>query len=266
MEKQKMKRIFFFCTFVLFALTACQTVTKREFGQYKGQIESITSPIVLQYGPFPESTMVDSTEMYLIADDHKELIDSSVERSTISSHRRGSNIIMNVKITEPEMTIKLICTDYGVIKDLEMGTLDFNLSASENKIIKETITNFIKSIVVEYPEKGVIDGDKINMSCDFASLFRSIDPDIDNITVSSSVTVTGTTQHNNRQAIIMDSFINLKISSVELQFSGSGYGYYLVDIATGVPIYSEYLVDFHIPIEGDTITFQMVDTMELDLK
>jgi len=74
------------------------------------------------------------------------------------------------------------------------------------------------------------------MSCEFASLFRSIDLDIDDITVSISVTVTSTTQHNNRQAIIMDTIVNSGISSAEIQLSGSGYGYYLMDIATGVPI------------------------------
>lgn len=271
-----MRKIIIFCTFALFALAACQTITKsavgQEAGQYKGPIESITSPIVMQYRPFPKSTFKRKTEKYLVTNGHKKLVSSSIERGTISATRHGAGVVINYSVTKPKMTIKITVTEFGVLKDFKMDAPHLNLSMSRHKIVEENFKNFFKSIITEYPKKGLIDGDEMNASADLASFIRGITPDTDDVSDSmeGTCTVTGTTQYNNRQVLVTDgdSIFNVKVkmSSIGFQLSGSAHGYSFVDIATGVLVYSESLTDMHRTIGKDTNMLQIVETVQIGLK
>ena len=79
-------------------------------------------------------------------------------------------------------------------------------------------------------------------------------------------TVAGMTQYNNRQALVTDGVVNMKMSSAEIQLSASGHGYSFMDIATGAHVYSEFSMDMYITTQGNTNTFQILETTQIDLK
>ncbi|MFD2206178.1 hypothetical protein [Kiloniella antarctica] len=207
---------------------------------YKGEVESINEPIIIRYSPLPKSRTIDTSSFSGKLNgrvlDHKTISRGAIEifeedkslKMLISSF---TTELINKNKKETINDVKKMTFDispFGKINDFSLYSPD--LTSEELALTKEAMSNMVEEIIFQLPPSGVETDHKFKTNLTLGGM-----------AIKDVGTVLGKTIFNNRQAIVID--YRGPLSSLVInheKIKGSFDGYSVMDIATGVTVYTEY--------------------------
>ncbi|MEH6630980.1 MAG: hypothetical protein V7776_09145 [Halopseudomonas aestusnigri] len=208
--------------FILFIL-ATSVFANEEFNQnpiFQGEIELINEPIIVRYSSLPKSRTINTSSAFGKLNgrvlDHK-----SISKGAIEILEEGKSLKMLISSFTTELineAKKETVTDgkkmsfnispFGKVHNFSLYSPDLTLE--ELQLTKEAMSDMAEEVVVQLPSSGIESGYKFK------------------------------TNFNNRQSIVVD--YRGPLSSLIInheKVKGNLDGYYIMDIATGISVYSE---------------------------
>ena len=226
---------------------------------YQGIVKPITSPIVMQYRPFPKSTFT-LKERFVT---ETKIIKETLKSGTYQGQPIADGILLTMTINEgpgrENMALKAVFKISGKGKFNRVESVEVSVgdqisseaSDSEIRSLRESLEIAFRQGFPRFSDKGVVVGDTL-----YDNTFNLL-----GVHISRKSFVRGLTVHNGRDALftVYGGSLSTKTSI------GLMNGYSLFDLATGVQFLAEGIILMPVPVEGKIATATIFGKNQINL-
>ncbi len=239
--------------------------------RYGGVIEPITTPVIIQYRPFPKVPFT-LNQIMRISTNGKAQSNKKISYGTYQGKRLNEGIQLTFSLDRIENishgnketqkvagTVSAFVNANGDTQDVKIQIPGLDTSKSNNQYAIKIFESFLEKAFPKLPKEGVVVGDRLydlNVEQEFGKFKMSL---------SGGESIRGRSHFGGRHVLVTELTATVQFEFSEGQIELPMWGYSLVDIDTGIHLFSDATSAGSFSIKGKDIILEMKQISSVSL-